>query len=318
MMNQNFAVKNLPGKKVLAAFFFFILLGGGAAVAIRISYKEMAPFWVATSRFALGALAFWTLVLYRGLKIPRGRALTGALVYGILIIGFSFILKAWGLVSTSAGIYQILMTLVPLITLFLSAFHGTEAITLRGITGSILALAGMIIIFWGTNPEEISLPHIASIILAAIFMAEGGVLLKKFPKNPPVMTNAIGMTTGTIILGITSVANGEEWKMPTQAGTWLAFIYLVIFVTLGAYVLYLFIINNWTASGASYGFVMFPLVTIFAAGILTEEIITLNLLLGGVLVLIGVLLGAIITTSKKKTAIEECKEESGKVLVNCN
>jgi len=316
--NNNYTGTIFPDKKVLTAFFFFVLIGGGAAVAIRISYNEMAPFWVATSRFALGALAFWVVVLYRRIKLPRGRALIGALVYGVLVIGLSYILKAWGLVATQAGLYQILMTLVPLLTLFLSSFHGVEAITMRGIAGAMLALAGIVVIFRGASPGEISLPHIAAIILAALFMAEGGVLLKKFPSNPPILTNAIGMTVGAIILGITSMINGEEWRIPTQLVTWIAFLYLALFVTLIAFMLYLFILNKWTASGTSYGFVMFPLVTIVAAAILTKDSITVNLIIGASLVFIGVLLGAILSSKRKGAAIEECKEKSGKILPNCN
>jgi drug/metabolite transporter (DMT)-like permease len=318
MTNLNYKVTNLPDKKVLAAFFFFILIGGGAAVAIRISYKEMAPFWLATSRFALGAIAFWVIVLYRGIKLPKGRALIGSLIFGILIIGLSYIFKAWGLVTTQAGLYQILMTLVPLLTLFLSAFHKVESITVRGIIGAILALAGIVIIFSGASPGEISIPHIAAILLAALLMAEGGVLLKKFPSNPPILTNAIGMTVGAFILGITSLINGEEWRIPSQLETWIAFLYLVLFVTLLGFMLYLFILNKWTASGTSYGFVMFPLVTIIAAAVLTEESITVNLIIGALLVLSGVLFGAILSLKGKEAGIEECKEESGKVLANCN
>ena len=318
MTNLNYKVTNKPDKKVLAAFFFFILIGGGAAVAIRISYKEMAPFWLATSRFALGALVFWAVVLFRRIKLPGGRALIGALVYGVLIIGLSYILKAWGLVATQAGLYQILMTLVPLLTLFLSAFHGVEAITMRGIAGAMLALSGIAVIFSGASPGEISIPHIAAIILAALFMAEGGVLIKKFPANPPIVTNAIGMTVGAIILGITSLINGEKWGIPAQLETWFAFLYLVLFVTLLAFMLYLFILNKWTASGASYGFVMFPLVTIIAGAALTEESITINLIIGASLVFTGVLFGAILSSKSKIAAVEECKEESGKVLANCN
>jgi drug/metabolite transporter (DMT)-like permease len=318
MTNHNYKGTNLPDRKVLAAFFFFILFGGGAAVAIRISYKEMAPFWLSASRFALGAISFWIIVLYRRIKLPRGRSLIGALIFGILIIGLSYIFKSWGLVATQAGVYQILMTLVPLLTLFLSAFHGVEAITMRGIIGAILALAGIGVIFGGASPGEISLPHIAAIILAAIFMAEGGVLIKKFPSNPPIVTNAIGMTVGAIILGITSLINGEEWKIPVQLETWIAFLYLVLFVTLLAFMLYLFILNKWTASGASYGFVMFPLVTIFAAEVFTGESITPNLIVGASLVLVGVLFGAILSSKGKGAVVEECKEQSGKVLANCN
>lgn len=318
MAGLNHQFGGIPKRNVFIAFLVFILIGGGAAVAIRITYAELAPFWVTASRFALAAAVFWILVFFKKISFPKGKALIGALMFGILTIGFSYILKAWGLVATPASLYQILMALVPLITLFLSTFHGTEAISKRGIFGAVLALAGIIVIFSSASTGEISIPHIGVIILAAIFMAEGGVLIKRFPPNPPIMTNAIGMTVGAVILGITSLANGEEWIIPAQLTTWLAFLYLVFFVSLIAFMLYLFVLNNWTASGTSYGFVMFPLVTIAAAALLTGENITVSFLAGTGLVLCGVLAGAIIPSKIKRAALEECKDKSGQVLPDCN
>lgn len=207
----------LPERRVLIAFFLFILLGGGASVAIRISYAELAPFWAGTSRFALAAVVFWVMVFRRKLPIPRGRALAGVVIFGTLTIGFAFVLIAWGLVVTPASLYQILMALVPLLTLFLSALHGLEAISRRGLLGSLLAVLGIVFTVGGASTSDISLPHIAAIIIAAIFVAEGGVLLKSFPPNPPIVTNAIGMTVGAVILGAASLLRGKPGPSPLSS-----------------------------------------------------------------------------------------------------
>ncbi len=307
----------LPARNVLVAFALFILTGGGASVAIRITYAELPPFWAAASRFALAAIAFWGLAYFRKLSIPKGRALLGALIFGTLTVGLAFVLIAWGLVATPASLYQILMATVPLLTLFLSAVHGVEQVTVRGVLGSLLAIAGIAVSVGGSSAANISWPHIAGILVAAAFIAEGGVLIKKFPPNPPIMTNAIGMTTGAIILGAVSLITGESWTIPLQANTWIAFIYLVIFVTLVAFLLYMFVLGNWTASGTSYGFVLIPLVTIVVASSVAGEVITANFLLGAVLVLSGVLIGALIPEKANPAPVDECKERAGQVLPRC-
>ncbi len=311
------AVPTLPERPVLIAFLLFVVVGGGASVAIRITYAELAPFWAAGSRFALAALAFWALVAYRRLPLPQGRALLGALIFGGLTVGLAFVLIAWGLVATPASLYQILMALVPLLTLFLASLHGTEAITRRGLLGSLLAVAGIAVTVGGAATNEISWPHIAAILLAAVFIAEGGVIIKKFPPNPPLMTNAIGMTVGTVVLGGASLLTGESWTLPTQLNTWVSFVYLVLFVTLAAFMLYMFVLSRWTASGTSYGFVMVPLVTIVVAANLAGETITVNFLAGAALVLAGVLVGALLPGKARQAAIEECKDRSGQVLPRC-
>jgi drug/metabolite transporter (DMT)-like permease len=228
MTTQNSTRSGLPERSILVAFLLFIVVGGGASVAIRVTYAEMAPFWAAASRFVLGALALWTIAFLRRIPLPKGRALVGALLFGTLTVGLAFLLISWGLVATPASRYQILMATVPLLTIFLSSLHGIEAISRRGVFGSLLAVGGIAFTFAGPTASELSLPHTGAILVAAVFIAEGGVLIKKFPPNPPVMTNAIGMSVGGFILGIASLVSGEEWTIPTQTNTWIAFLYLVI------------------------------------------------------------------------------------------
>lgn len=307
----------LPERSILIAFGAFVLVGGGASVAIRITYGEMAPFWAATARFALAALVFWGLVVARKLPLPRGRALMGAVLFGALTVGFAFVLIGWGLVETPASVYQILMALVPLATLFLSSFQGVEAITRQGIAGSVLAVVGIAVTVAGTDASGISIPRIVAILAAAVLVAEGGVLIKRFPKNPPVMTNAVAMTTGTVILAVASLLSGESWTIPTETDTWVAFVYLTLFVTVVAFMLYMFVLGGWTASGASYGFVLIPLVTIVVAATVAGESITPGFLVGAALVLAGVYVGALMPSKSKQEALWECQDESGEVLPRC-
>ncbi len=317
MKMQVHAGPGLPARSVLVVFLFFILLAGGSSVAIRMTYAELAPFWVSTARFVLAACVLWAIVFLRGIPLPRGRALLGGVLFGALTVGLAFLLIAWGLVATPASRYQILMATVPLLTLFLSAVQGIEAITRRGMLGSLLAVGGIAFTVGGGSTAGLSLPHIAAILLGAGLIAEGGELIKKFPPNPPVLTNAIGMTVGGFILGTASLLSGEKWTIPTQTTTWLAFLYLVIFVTLVAFLLYMFVLGKWSASGTSYGFVMTPLVTVVAASTLAGEQITSNFLVGAVLVLAGVLVGVLLPTTTKAEIVEECKDRSGQLLPRC-
>lgn len=317
MAAQNPSISVLPERNVLAAFALFILSGGGASVAIRITYAEMAPFWAGASRFLIAAIIFWVFIAVKKIPIPKGRALLGAIIFGMLTVGFAFLLIGWALVKTPASLYQILMAIVPLLTLFLSALQGTESITRRGIFGGLLAVMGVVVTVGGTSLVSVSLPHIGAIIIAAAFMAEGGVLIKKFPPNPPVMTNAIAMTTGSIILTTASLVSGEKWTFPTQGDTITAYIYLVLIVTVVTFLLYMYVLGKWTASGTSYGFVIIPLVTMVVAATIAGEKITLNFLLGAVLVIAGVVVGALLPSSKKPAEVEECKDRAGQVLPRC-
>jgi drug/metabolite transporter (DMT)-like permease len=243
--------------------------------------------------------------------------MAGALLFGALNVGLAFMLIGWGLVATPAGRYQVLMATVPLFTVFLSSLHRVEAVSLRGVLGALLAVGGIAVAIGGSKTSQLSAPHIAAILMAAALMAEGGIVIKKFPPNPPIVTNAIGMTVGGFILGVASLISGEKWNMPAQAGTWVAFLYLVFFVTIAAFLLYLFVLGKWSASGTSYGFVMLPLVTIVAASALAGERLTSRFLAGAGMVLAGVFIGALMPSKTKPAKVEECKDRSGHMLPRC-
>ncbi|MGB7876269.1 MAG: EamA family transporter [Anaerolineales bacterium] len=307
----------LPDRNILAFFAAFVILIGGGPVAVRIGYAELAPFWLALTRFGLGAAIFWVLALFKGLRVPKGRALIGAMLYGTLGVGISMVLMGWGMVETPASLTSTLMAMVPLITVLLSVFQGVEPFSGRGLLGSLIAVAGIVIALGGAASTDISLPHVGAILLGTGFLAQSGIVIKRFPSNPPIMTNAIAMTVGAMILGIVSLATGEAWVIPSQFSTWAAFGYLVVFVTVIAFMFYLRVLNNWSASGTSYGFVLIPLVTVIVAAVLANEQITINFLIGAALVLAGVLVGALLPSRKKTTVFETCRDSAGQVVSRC-
>ncbi|MGD2048594.1 MAG: DMT family transporter [Chloroflexota bacterium] len=283
-----------PDRLTLIAFGLFVFLGGAAPIAVRFTYAELAPFWSAAMRFGLAALIFWLLMLYRGVRLPRGRALLGALIFGTLSVGGAFLLVYYGLTRTGASLTSTITATVPLLTLFFAGAHKLEKIRRRGLVGGLLALTGIAISVGGSlfSGGEVSLPHVLAILAAAACFAEGGIVVKLFPPCHPYATNAVAMSTGTLILGAASLIGGESWLLPSSASVRLSLIYLVI-ASVGLFLLYLFILGRWTATGASYAFVLNPLVTVILATFLTDEVISLLFLVGAAVVLLGVYVGAL-------------------------
>jgi len=99
MKKQISAFSVLLDRKLLPAFFGFILLAGGGPIAMRVSFLELDPSWMGFIRFGLGAIVFWLLVLYKGLRVSGGRALMGSALHGFFGFGISFVLLFWGLVK---------------------------------------------------------------------------------------------------------------------------------------------------------------------------------------------------------------------------
>src|SRR2546430_198075 len=116
-------------------------------VAVRFSNRELPPFEGAALRFGIAALLFLGYALARGIPLPRGRALVGAIAFGLLAFGGAYAFGYWGLVTAPAAVGALAFALVPLITLVLAAGHGLERITPRALAGGALAAGGVGIVF---------------------------------------------------------------------------------------------------------------------------------------------------------------------------
>ncbi len=287
-----------PDHTTLIAFIFMVLVAGGAAVAIRITFVELPPFWSGGARFGLAALIFWVLMLVRRVALPRGKALAGAALFGFLGVGASFLFLMWGLVETPASLFQVIGALVPLLTILFAFLHRLEKLRWQGITGALLAVAGIAFAVNGYKGVAISIPHILAIVAGTACIAESLVIAKLIPRSNPIATNAVAMTVGSAMLLSASLLTREQWVIPTKSATWAAYLYLVVFVSVIVFLLYLWLLGRWTASGTSFAFVLMPLVTIVLASLISDEAITLSLIIGAALVISGVLFGALINPKR--------------------
>jgi drug/metabolite transporter (DMT)-like permease len=281
-----------PDRGTVIAFVLFTILGGSNAVAVRISDFGLPPFFGAMARFAAAALIFWILVRARGIALPRGRTLVWVIVYGLLSNGVSYALIYWAILSVSPAVVMILLALSPLMTFFLALGHGLERFRWRGLLGSVIAVAGVLIAVGGSASHAPLLPVLA-IAAGAAAIAEASVLLKRITPPHPVATNAVALSSGAALLGGISLFARESWTLPAHGATWIAFIYLVLPGTVVMFFLYLTVLARWTASATSYGFLLFPIVTIVLSALITGEVITPTFLAGVGIVLGGVWLGTI-------------------------
>ena len=277
----------------LAAFVTYSLLAGGNAVCIRFSNRELDPLWGAGLRFALAAALLLVIMTVLRLAIPRGRALTGALLYGALNFAGAFALAYYALVRIHAGFGQIVLALVPLATLLLAVAWREERFRVAALGGCLLSLAGIVVMSQAPVRESVPLPSLLAAIGSVLCFAQGALVVRRHPPLHPVTINAVGMSMGAALLLLGSVIAGERWTFPTQAETWLAIAYLVIVGSGVVFVLYVMVLRYWPASRAAYGFVLVPFVTVVLSAWLDDERISADLALGGVLVLAGVYLGAL-------------------------
>jgi drug/metabolite transporter (DMT)-like permease len=245
---------------------------------------------------------FAAMLLLR-LPFPRGRALAGVVIFGILNFGLSYALIYWGLLQVQAGLAQVVLAIVPLATFFLAVAHGSERWHLRPIVGSLLALVGIGVVFGEQMNAAVPVLPLLAIVATAVVAAEATVLVKVFPPVHLVTLNAVSMAVGTAFLLVLGLIAGETLSLPSRPETWLAFWYLVLIGTVALFTLFLFVLGRWTASGTAYMFVLAPFVTVAVGVWLAHETVTWTFAVGAAFVLLGVYVGALAPARTTKIAL---------------
>jgi len=295
------------------AFIVSTIFGGNNSIAVRFSNIELPPFFGAAVRFAIAGLILLTVVLIKRLPLPKGKTLIGILIFGSLQFGISYALIYWGLEDVPAGLFQVILAIVPLLTFIFALLHHQESFQWRIFFGGFLSIIGITIIFRNSLSASIPILSLLAGVFAAACFAEAIVFVKTFPAIHPITTNAIAMIMGALVLFIVSIIFGEVPQIPTMRNTWFALGYLIFFGSIGTFVLALFVISKWKASASSYQLVLMPIVTILFSTWLTHETITFTLIYGAIIVLAGVYIGSIMPMEILKRIVANKKIVENKI-----
>jgi drug/metabolite transporter (DMT)-like permease len=281
-----------PGPLVIAAFAFVVVVGGSNFVAVRISNRELPPFFGAGFRFVLATLLLMCVTAVTRGPLPRGRALRGAVVFGFLNFFAAYAFFYWGLEEVSAAFAGVLFGTIPLFTLVLAVLQGQERFRWRALLGAALAVVGVVVMIGDPADGSISFVHVLAILAAILCAAEAAIVVKHYPSTHPIAFNTVAMGVGAVLLVATSVVAREPWALPERAGTWAALAFLVPLGSVGLFIAYVYVVQKWTASGASYQFVLYPIVTAVTGALVVDEPLNAAIAIGGALAIAGTYVGA--------------------------
>ena len=299
-------VRDASGDQRLNAIVFvaIALIGGGNPVGVVVAVDELDPVWAAATRFLAAGGIFAVAMLLLRVPIPHGKALVGSFIYGVLGFFAAFTCLFWGLAGTRPGTGQIIIALVPLLTLLLAVAHGLERFSVRALVGVLIAFGGLLFLVADRIDANVPPPSLLAVVAGAVLLAESGIVVKLTPRAHPVASNAVGMLGGGALLLVLSAIIGDSWRAPAQQDTWTAMIFLVLGGSVAVFGLYVFLLGRWTASATSYILLIQPLPTLVYSAVLTQEPLTPALLVGGAVILLGVYIGAF-TTARPATTDED-------------
>ena len=279
------------GSRPWLAFAACAAIWGTTFLAISIGNDALAPVWASAVRLVLASALLFLWCLIRRIPLPRGEALKASLWFGALNFGLNMPLLYWGEARAPSGLSAVMFSTVPLTTSLLARAFGMEELQPRRVLGAVIALGGVALLFSGSLTGKLSFPGIAAVFASATIAAVGSTMYKRGPRQSAIAANAVACAVGAAFALTGSLLLHESHALPPTAAAWFPLIYLTLAGSLGAFVIYTWLVNHWPLSRASYLGVVVPLIAMFAGTLVRHEPVTASILGGSALVLAGLVTG---------------------------
>jgi drug/metabolite transporter (DMT)-like permease len=264
---------------------------GSTFLVISLGNNALPPVWAATVRLVLASIALSVWALIARHPFPRGPALRAALLYGLLAFGINFPLLYWGEKSVPSGLAAVMYATTPLSSALLARALGMERLTRAKLAGAVMALAGVATLFSGSFAGAVSPLGMVSVFVAACCGASGATLLKRGGRQSAIVANAIACALGAPIALAVSFALHESHAVPMTFAALGPLLYLTVAGSMGAFVMFSWLVQRWPVSRSAYVSVVIPLIALSLGSLLHHERLTLAMLAGSALVIAGLVVG---------------------------
>ena len=282
--------KALPAVALLCA----MVLWGSSFVALKYSFQEMHPLLVILGRMVVASCCFFPFIrFFFRVKLLRAH-LVPLLAMCLCEPCFYFLFESAALVHTSASQAAMITTMLPLMVALVAGMTLKEHVSLKTITGFILAVTGAIWLSLVSKGDEQSPDPVLGNFLefmAMVCATAYTILMKRLSKElHPFFLTGVQAFTGALFFMPALLLPGVHIASAMNIQGLLAILYLGTVVSVGAYGLYNFGISRIPASQASAFVNLIPVFSIFLGYLVLGERLTFWQLCACVLVFAGVLL----------------------------
>ncbi len=258
----------------------WVCWGGCAAIwgttwlAIKVGYAAFPPFWAAALRFLIASAVLLGLAAIFERKARLGwPAVKTMLAVGLAFIVGDYAFVYWGEQYLASGMTAVLFSTTPF---FVGAFaFGMlgERWTRAQVACAVLAFAGVVVISWpDLTRGGAGLLPVGAILVAAAGAGLGSVVMRRDARSvPPFLLNAGSMAIGATVLLAISLVAGERPVAPHGAAGWGSLLYLSLFGSVVAFVLYAQLLKRWPAGRSGTLVFLTPMIALAAGALVRGE-----------------------------------------------
>jgi drug/metabolite transporter (DMT)-like permease len=260
----------------------FCVLWSSAFAVAKVGIADCPPLLLLTFRFLLAGALMLGAAAVTGVSLKLGRR--DLLLFAALgianqaaYLGLGYV----GLRTISSGLSALVISANPVLTAVLAAAFLNERMTWRKALGLVLGVGGVAFIVESRVVAGVEhLDGIAFTLVALVSLVTGTILFKKFaPSGGLWVGNGVqSLSAGFALLPFAVSFESVGEIVPTWRLFW-AMAFLVLFVSVFAYLIWFQMLQTWGATAASsYHFLMPPLGMLFGFLLLGEHVSSVDLI----------------------------------------
>lgn len=283
-------------QKAYIALTLTSIIWGTSWIASKIGVQKVPGLEVAAIRQLIAGVVLVAFFLIKGEKIPSWKELRWLTLMAVLLFISANGIATVALKYVPSGMGALISALYPLCVVIIERiFYKNTKITPGTFIGLFLGIGGIAIVFYDNafhNHTEGYAWGIILSILAMLSWSVGTIVLSR-TRIKMNAYNATGwqMLISAGILFIMLLVSGDHIplsKIPSQ--TWGAIAYLVIASNLITFAAFIYTMKHLEPAIASLYAYINPIVAIFVGSLVVNEKITLSIIIGSLITLVGVYL----------------------------
>jgi drug/metabolite transporter (DMT)-like permease len=258
-----------------AAAIFFVFLWGSAFVPSKIGVLASSPLWFLVVRFAVSGAVALGIALALGSRWPRsGRAWTLVILLGVLANALYLGCMYEALRHLAAGVGAVVTSTNPLLLALVAPALLAEPLTRMKAGGLLLGFAGVVAIMLARTGTGTAEPRDVAIAMGGVIASVAStIVFKKFLVDLDVrMTTALQLFAASLaLLPVAILSEGAPhatWGVPIFA----SFAYLVIVMSVGASLLWFWLLEQGEASRVTAYYFLSPVFGLLIASFFGEAL----------------------------------------------
>jgi drug/metabolite transporter (DMT)-like permease len=267
---------------------------GTTWVASRMAVQDTPALEVSAIRQGIAGILFTGFFLIKGAALPNWKQLKWLALMAVLLFVSANGVASMGLKYISSGLGALIAALYPLSVVIIERlFFKNTKITFYTFIGIVLGISGIVLVFYENAFHHHSEGYLLGIVFSLIAMLSwsiGTILIARNKLNiNPYYATGWQMLLGSMMLFVLAFITGDSIPFHQIAPkTWFSISYLIGMGSIFAFVAFIYTMKHLEAPVAALYAYINPIVAILVGSVIVQEPLTINIIIGSAITLMGV------------------------------